>query len=77
LVYASEIAFLTIKQPKQSYYNFWLRAAILVSTKMQMVFNDGRRSAMLATYKNMVLAFEVAYLPALQAKLSLLPFGDR
>jgi hypothetical protein len=32
---------------------------------MQLVFGVGRRSVVLATLKNMVLAFEMAFLPVL------------
>jgi hypothetical protein len=50
---------------------FW--AAILDSTKMQLVLGVGRRSVVLATLDNVVLAFEIEFLSVIQAKLLLLP----
>jgi hypothetical protein len=40
---------------------------------MQLVLGVGRRSVVLATLDNVVLAFEIAFLPIIQAKLLLLP----
>jgi hypothetical protein len=40
---------------------------------MQLVFGVGRRSVALATLDNVVLAFEIAVLSVIQAKLLLLP----
>jgi hypothetical protein len=40
---------------------------------MQPVFGVGRRSVVLATDDNVVLAFEFAFRPIIQAKLLLLP----
>jgi hypothetical protein len=45
----------------------------LNSTKMQLVLGVGRRLVVLVTLVNVVLAFEIAFLPIIQAKLLLLP----
>jgi hypothetical protein len=45
----------------------------LDSTKIQLVLGVGRRSVVLTTPDNVVLAFEIAFLPITQAKLLLLP----
>jgi hypothetical protein len=40
---------------------------------MQLILDVGRRSVVLATLDNVVLAFEIAFLPIIQTKLLLLP----
>jgi hypothetical protein len=40
---------------------------------MQLVLGVDRRSIVLATLENVVLAFEIAFLPIIEAKLLLLP----
>ena len=40
---------------------------------MQLVFGVGQRSVVLTTLDNVVVAFEIAFLPIIQAKLILFP----
>jgi hypothetical protein len=45
------------------------RAAILDSTKMQLVFGVDRRSVVLATLQNMLLAFEIVFFTHIISKV--------
>jgi hypothetical protein len=46
-------------------------------TYTQLVFGVGRRFVELATLENIVLAFDIAFLFVIRAKLFLLPVSER
>jgi hypothetical protein len=53
------------------------RPEVVEFTSIQLVLGVGRRSVVSATLENMVLAFEITFLPIIRATLLLFPVRGR